>query len=58
MKENYSLCLDYLRQYREACEAALEETQFRYRILIYLEAAIAMAIILAIYIYARKHGVS
>ena len=58
LKENYSLCLDYLRQYREACEAALEETQFRYRILIYLEAAIAMAIIFAIYVYARKHGIS
>jgi len=58
LNKNYSLCLNYLKQYREAYEEALEETQFRYKMLIYLETGIAMAIILAIYVYARKHGIS
>ena len=45
-------------QHIKACQKALEETQFRYQILIYAITGIAMAMILAIYMYARKHGVS
>jgi len=45
-------------QHIKAYQKALEETQFRYQILIYAITGIAMAIILAIYVYARKHGIS
>ena len=37
---------------------ALEETRFRYQLLICAITGIAMAFMAAIYIYARKHGVS
>ena len=59
LNKNYSLCLSYLKQYREACEAALEETQSRYRILIYVITGIAMAFMAAFYIYGRrKYGIT
>jgi len=59
LNKNYSLCLNYLKEYREACEAALEETQFRYRMLIYVITGIAMAFMAAFYIYGRrKYGIT
>ena len=45
-------------QHIKAYQKALEETQFRYQLLICAITGIAMAIILAIYIYARKHGIT
>ena len=45
-------------QHIKACQKALEETRFKYLILICAITGIAMAIILAIYMYARKHGIT